>query len=229
MSPQKQILLVENDATLAAVLADTLDNRGYQIRVAHTGRQGIQMFDQNTPDLVLLDTSLPDATGFEVMAHIRQFSSTPVMMLSTDGFDQDKVQALERGADDYMVKPFHQEELLARITALLRRVSWAPAVETLLEVHRLRIDIARRHVTLNGEIVRLTPIEYMILYILVQRAGETVTYEELLNCVWGPAYEGNFSVLRVNVSRLRQKLEQISGQKHQCIRTVPRKGYCIPL
>jgi two-component system KDP operon response regulator KdpE len=227
MNQSKQLLLIEDDVSFAAVMADMLSQEQYEVRMAHTGETGLNLFERHPPDIVLLDLNLPDATGFEILSVIRRESNVPVLIISADGRDLDKVRALEDGADDYVTKPFHQEELVARIAALLRRVNWAPQKEMIIDVGDLQVDMARHQVTLRGQPVHLTPIEYAILCILMQRTGEIVTHEELLNAVWGPGYEGDYSVLRVNISRLRQKVESLPRCPNYII-TVPRRGYRIP-
>lgn len=228
MSAPKRLLLIEDDAHLAALLADLLQSSGYRVSVAHTAQKGLEEFQSRPPDLVLLDLALPDMSGFAVLRHIRARSNVPIVIVSGDATEADKVQALENGADDYITKPFHEDELLARITALLRRISWTPQSEAILEVGHLRVDMARRQVTMRGEPLHLTPIEYAILCTLMQHAGRTVTHEELLTGVWGPEYRGDFSVLRVNISRLRHKVEADPRQP-QYILTVPRQGYRMPV
>ncbi len=227
MGSTKELLIIEDDPEVVGFLTELLQLNGYGIRASYTGSHALREFEQRAPDLVLLDLALPDISGFEVLERIRFRSSVPVVILSGGTWEADKVRALEGGADDYITKPFHEEELLARIAALLRRVSWTPQGETTIEVGHLRVDMARRQVSLRGDPLHLTPIEYAILCTLMQRAGEIVTHEELLTGVWGHSYEGDFSVLRVNISRLRQKIEERPRRPHY-IQTVPSKGYRIP-
>ncbi len=227
MGVPKEILVVEDDASLLLALSELFRYRGYQVRTALTGDRALDEFERRCPSLILLDLALPDTSGFEVLKYVRQRSSVPIVILSGDTKETDKVRALENGADDYITKPFHEDELLARVAALLRRVSWSPQTDTIVQVGQLRVDMARRQVTLRGKTLHLTPIEYAILCTLMQRLGEVVSHEELLDSVWGPGYEGDFSVLRVNISRLRQKVED-RPRRPSYILTVPRRGYRIP-
>lgn len=228
MGSTKELLIIEDDPEVVGFLTELLQLNGYAIRASYHGTHALHEFEQRPADLILLDLALPDISGFDVLERIRRRSNVPVVILSGDTWEADKVRALEGGADDYITKPFHEEELLARISALLRRVSWSPQGETTIEVGQLRVDMARRQVSLRGDLLHLTPIEYAILCTLMQRAGEVVSHEDLLTSVWGHSYEGDFSVLRVNISRLRQKIEERPRRPHY-IQTVPSKGYRIPV
>lgn len=225
--PEKRLLIIEDDVDFLTGLATLLGKAGYHVCTASTGQAGLNAFEESRPHLVLLDIGLPDIDGFQVIQELRQISSVPILILSGSDNDRDKVQALEMGADDYVTKPFHPQELRARIAALLRRVGWTPTPETLIEIRGLRLDIARRQVTYNGTTLHLTPIEFAILSTLMQHAGEVVSHEEMLRNVWGDHYTGDFSVLRVNISRLRHKIEA-QADRPTLIMTVARKGYLIP-
>jgi DNA-binding response OmpR family regulator len=150
-----------------------------------------------------------------------------MIVLSGFGKDRDRVVALEAGADDYMAKPFSPEELVARVKALLRRVEWTPKPETHLRVRELELDMPRRQATIRGIRLHLTPIEYGILVKLMRNAGQVIDHDELLRSVWGDQYRGDFSVLRVNISRLRQKLEE-NPRRPAYIVTAPGQGYWMP-
>jgi DNA-binding response OmpR family regulator len=150
-----------------------------------------------------------------------------MIVLSGFGKDRDRVIALEAGADDYLAKPFSPEELIARVRALLRRVEWTPKPETHLSVRDLELDLPRRQATIMGKRLHLTPIEYGILVTLMRLVGKVVSHDELLHAVWGDQYKGDYSVLRVNISRLRQKLEE-NSRRPTYIVTVPGQGYWMP-
>jgi two-component system KDP operon response regulator KdpE len=222
-----QVLVVEDDESTSEVVCTLLKNAGYEPVVVDRGIAALDEIATSQPDLVLLDINLPDIDGFEVLRKVRTQSFTPLIVLSGFTKERDKVTALEAGADDYMSKPFSPEELLARVGALLRRVQWTPQPETKLVVRQLELDIPRRQASIRGKKLHLTPIEYGLLVMLMRSAGQLVTHDELLRAVWGEQYEGDYSVLRVNISRLRQKLEE-NPRHPSYIVTVPGQGYRMP-
>jgi two-component system KDP operon response regulator KdpE len=223
----RQILIVEDDTDTAEVVSALLESAGYTAVTVDSGSTALNEISAASPDLVLLDINLPDMNGLEVLKQVRSNSFLPMIVLSGFTREHDKVVALEAGADDYLAKPFSPEELVARVNALLRRVEWTPPVEPKLSVRQLELDMARRQATIRGRKLHLTPIEYGILVTLMRSAGQTITHDELLRTVWGEQYEGDYSVLRVNISRLRQKLEE--NPRHPTyIVTVPGQGYTLP-
>lgn len=222
-----QILIVEDDDDTAEVVCTLLEDAGYNTVAVDRGETALNEIAAMSPDLVLLDINLPDMNGIEVLRTVRSHSFLPMIILSGYGKDRDRVAALEAGADDYMAKPFSPEELIARVRALLRRVEWTPKPETKLVVRRLELDIPRRQAVIRGKKLHLTPIEYGILQALMRNAGKTVTHDDLLHAVWGDQYRGDYSVLRVNISRLRQKLEE-NPRRPTYIVTVPGQGYIMP-
>jgi two-component system, OmpR family, KDP operon response regulator KdpE len=222
-----QVLIVEDDDNTAEVIQTLLKDVGYRAHSVDSGTAALNEMAHSVPDLVLLDLNLPDMNGLEILRTIRMHSFLPVIVLSGFGKDRDRVMALEAGADDYMGKPFSSEELIARVRALLRRVEWTPKPETRLVVRRLELDMPRRQATIRGRRLHLTPIEYGILAMLMRRAGKVVTHDDLLRAVWGDNYRGDYSVLRVNISRLRQKLEE-NARRPTYIVTVPGQGYWMP-
>jgi len=224
---QQQILIVEDDEDTAEVVCTLLQEAGYNAVAVDRGELALTEISELSPDLVLLDINLPDMNGIEILKSVRTHSFMPMIILSGYGKDRDRVIALEAGADDYMEKPFSPEELVARVRALLRRVDWTPKPETHISVRQLELDMPRRQARNNGERLHLTPIEYGILVTLMRRAGEVVNHDELLHSVWGDTYKGDFSVLRVNISRLRQKLEE-NPRRPTYIVTVPGQGYWMP-
>lgn len=223
-----QILIVEDDDDTAEVMRTLLRDVGYQVMSVDRGESALQEILQIAPDLVLLDLNLPDIHGLEVLRMVRANSFLPMIVVSGHGKERDRVHALELGADDYLGKPFSPEELIARVRALLRRVEWTPKPETKLTVRRLELDMPRRQATIRGQRLHLTPIEYGILAILMRKAGKIVTHEELLRAVWGDNYQNDYSVLRVNISRLRQKIEE-NARRPTYIVTVPGQGYSMPI
>lgn len=224
---QRQILIVEDDEDTAEVVCTLLKEAGFRTMSVDRGNLALNEIAAESPDLVLLDINLPDINGLEVLRSVRSHSFLPMIVLSGFGKDRDRVLALEAGADDYMAKPFSPEELVARVRALLRRVEWTPKPETHLKIRQLELDMPRRQATIRGRRLHLTPIEYGILVTLMRNAGQVVTHDEMLQAVWGDNYQGDFSVLRVNISRLRQKLEE-NPRRPTYIVTVPGRGYWLP-
>jgi two-component system KDP operon response regulator KdpE len=221
------VLVVEDDEDTAEVVTTLLKDAGFEASAVDEGRVALDEITRLRPDLVLLDINLPDINGLEVLRTVRAHSFLPMIVLSGFGKERDRVNALESGADDYMSKPFSPEELIARVRALLRRVEWTPKPETKLHVRRLELDMPRRQAMMNGNRLHLTPIEYGILVTLMRSAGKVISHDELLRAVWGENYRGDFSVLRVNISRLRQKIED-NPRRPTYIVTVPGQGYWMP-
>ncbi len=224
----RQILIVEDDEDTAEVVCTLLNEAGYNAIAVDRGEMALNEIAAAQPDLVLLDLGLPDIHGLDVLKQVRTHSFLPMIVLSGYGRERDKVTALEAGADDFMSKPFSPEELLARVGALLRRIDWTPQPETKLVVRQLELDIPRRQASIRGKKLHLTPIEYGLLVTLMRNAGQLVTHDDLLRVVWGEQYEGDYSVLRVNISRLRQKVEQ-NARHPTYIVTVPGQGYRMPV
>jgi two-component system, OmpR family, KDP operon response regulator KdpE len=223
----RQILIVEDDEDTAEVVCTLLNDAGYSAIAVERGQQALSEIASTSPDLVLLDLNLPDIHGLDVLKEVRTHSFMPMIVLSGFTRERDKVIALEAGADDYLSKPFSPEELIARVGALLRRIDWTPQPETKLVVRQLELDIPRRQATIRGQRLHLTPIEYGILVAMMRNAGQLVTHDDLLSGVWGEQYQGDYSVLRVNISRLRQKIEQ-NARHPTYIVTVPGQGYRMP-
>lgn len=224
----RHILIVEDDADTAEMVSLFLETAGYSTTTVDSGEIALNEINIQQPDLVLLDLGLPDMPGLDVLRQVRANSFLPLIVISGRTHERDKVVALEQGADDYMGKPFSQEELLARVMALLRRVGWTPNPEPKLTVRHLELDMARRQASIRGKKLHLTPVEYGILVTMMRGAGEVVSHDDLLHAVWGERYEGDYSVLRVNISRLRQKLEE-NPRHPSYVVTVPSQGYIMPL
>lgn len=224
----RQILIVEDDSDTAEVVCTVLQAAGYNAIAVDSGSVALDQIANIEPDLVLLDINLPDINGLDLLRRVRASSFLPMIILSGYSQERDKVQALEAGADDFMAKPFSPDELVARVMALLRRVEWTPQMDPQLSVRDLELDIPRRQATIRGRRLHLTPIEYGILVTLMRNPGHIVTHDDLLRAVWGEQYEGDYSVLRVNISRLRQKLEE-PPRNPAYIVTVPGQGYIMPI
>jgi DNA-binding response OmpR family regulator len=226
-SQDMDILIVEDDEDTAEVVCTLLEDAGFKTRAVECGEDAIEQINDARPDLVLLDLNLPDIDGIDVLRSVRSHSFLPMIVLSGFGRDRDRVVALEAGADDYMTKPFSPEELIARVKALLRRVEWTPRPSTHLRVREMELDIPRRQAVIHGRKMHLTPIEYGILVILMKNAGQIVSHDTLLDAVWGDHHKRDYSVLRVNISRLRQKLEE-NPRRPVYIVTAPGEGYWMP-
>ena len=219
-------LLVEDDPNIVDLIRSNLTVRGFDTCVSADGSRALQLLETEAPDIVLLDLMLPDADGFDLCRQMRERSGVGIIVVSARGGQHDKVAALNFGADDYMTKPFGIEELLARITATLRRTRPAEPVEASplrVEVGDLVIDLEMRLVTKGGEVVHLTPTEFALLRELAVNRGKLLTHAQLLRRVWGPGYATETEYVRVYVRRLRAKLE--SGGGPPVIITQPRAGY----
>lgn len=225
-----ELLLAEDDAETRRWVASDLAAQGYRVTAAATGREALRAFDAHRPDAVLLDLGLPDMDGLEVVSRLRRAATTPILILSARDQERDKVEALERGADDYVTKPFGIGELHARIRALLRRVA-GPAADASGKVTlgSLVIDGARHEVRVDDRLVALTPREFELLRVLITHSGRVVTRGRLLRSVWGDAYSGEAHYLHVYVSRIRQKLAAAdpSGKLEGLIVAEPAVGYRI--
>ncbi|MEW6776203.1 MAG: response regulator [Bdellovibrionota bacterium] len=208
-TPGPLVLLVEDESQLRRFLRPSLLAHGYRVEEAQTGEEGLSFVRQYNPDLVLLDLGLPDVDGLEVTRRLRQWSNVPVVVLSARGQEQDKVAALDAGADDYLTKPFGLPELLARIRVALRHRLQQEGISPDKEFSYgpLRVDLSTRRVFVEGQEVTLTAIEYKLLQVLVQNAGKVVTHRQLLNAVWGPGHSDQIQYLRVYMAHLRRKLD----------------------
>jgi len=232
MSPAQQptperrprILVIDDEEQIRRALRSILQARHYTVDLAATGAAGLEAAVDSTPDLIVLDLSLPDMSGLAVCEELRAWYEGPIVVLSVRDADADKIAALDLGADDYLTKPFSAGELLARIRAHLRRTSGAEASVREIRSGGLVIDLAKRYVTVDGEAVHLTRTEFDILAELARNADRVVTSHALLNTVWGPGYVSDTQTLRVHVSHLRQKIDPKGGAARYIL-TEPGVGY----
>lgn len=207
----RTILVVDDEERMVRFIRLNLEHDGFRVIAAHRGMQAIEEIRKELPDLVLLDVMMPDLDGFEVLKLIREHNTIPVIMLTAKGEEDDRVKGLELGADDYITKPFSPRELVSRVRAVLRRTEAAnPASRSeLIDVDgHLKVDFGRREVWVDGELVKLRPTEYRLLYHLMQNAGWVMTYDQLLSKVWGYEYRDESHYVRLYVNYLRQKLEK---------------------
>lgn len=205
-----KILAVDDEQRMVRFIQLNLEQDGFQVVTAYNGKEALEQVRTQLPDLVLLDIMMPDINGFEVLKKIREVNNVPVIMLTAKGEEDDRIQGLELGADDYITKPFSPRELVSRIKAVLRRTKTFQEEQVdMIEVdERLRIDFSRREVWVEGEKVDLRPTEYRLLYHLVQNAGWVNTHEQLLSKVWGFEYQDEPHYVRLYVNYLRKKLEE---------------------
>jgi two-component system KDP operon response regulator KdpE len=225
MAEVTRVLLVEDDRNIVDLVRSNLVVRGYEVTVSTDGSKVLWLVEVERPDLVLLDLMLPGADGFELCRQIRERSAVGIIVVSARRGEHDKVQALNLGADDYMTKPFGVEELMARITATLRRTrpTPVPVAEPTVTIGDVVVDLDAQAVTRAGEMIHLTPTEFSLLRELVLHRGKLLSHATLLRRVWGPGYETETEYIRVYVRRLRSKLETPGGPS--LITTEPRAGY----
>jgi len=227
MSEQKTtILVIEDEQPLLRFLRVTLSTQDYRIIEASTGEQGLRHAATSQPDLILLDLGLPDMDGIEVTKRLRESSAVPIIVVSARGKEQDKVVALDCGADDYLTKPFGVSELLARVRVALRHQARAnpQTGDSVFQSGELHVDLARREVIVNGNSVHLTPNEFKLLAVMIRHAGMVMTHKQLLKEVWGPTSGDETHYLRVYMNQLRQKLEA-DASRPQYLLTEPGVGY----
>jgi len=201
-----RVLMVDDEVTILRFLRSALDTGEFSLHQADNGHSALAAAAAVRPDIILLDLGLPDMDGVEVIRRIREWSQVPIIVLSVRDSEDNKVQALDAGADDYLIKPFSVAELQARIRVSLRR-SLQQAPDPVFKCGGLEVDLTHRRVVVRGEEVQLTPTEYELLRILVNHAGKVLTHGQILRQIWGAAYAEQQNVLRVNISNLRQKIE----------------------
>lgn len=220
------LLVVEDDTQMRKFLRASLSSHGYRLVEAATGAEGLAQAAAYNPDLILLDLGLPDLDGLVVTQRLREWASAPIIVISARGQEDDKINALDGGADDYLTKPFGTGEMLARIRVALRHSARATKErsEPILTVGELSVDLDKRTVQLAGNEVHLTPIEYKLLVTLLKNAGKVLTHRQLLKEVWGPGYANNTQYLRVYMVQLRHKLESDAARPRYLV-TEPGVGY----
>jgi two-component system, OmpR family, KDP operon response regulator KdpE len=223
MSEGPVTLIIDDEPQIRRLLRLTLDAHGYQVREATTAQEGLQQVAMVRPDLVILDLGLPDMDGLEALKKLREWSQTPVIVLTVRNSEQDKIELLDAGANDYITKPFGMGELLARMRAALRH-SLPDSMDGIFIAGDLSIDFARRIVTRSGQELKLTPTEYSLLRFLARHAGKVVTHTQIIHELWGPKSQPDTSYLRVYVLQLRRKIEQDPANPRLLI-TEPGVGY----
>jgi two-component system KDP operon response regulator KdpE len=200
-----RVLVVDDEPQILRALQMKLRGAGYSVDTATTAQEALMKAGMRPPEAVVLDLLLPDGSGTDVCRELRSWSTAPILVLSAVGEEKEKIEALDAGADDYVTKPFSGDELLARLRAALRRA--APTADPIVEVGELRIDLDKRAVTMAGEAVSLTPIEYDLLRLLAENQGKMLTHPMILRAIWGPAFQEESNYLHVHVSHLRRKIE----------------------
>lgn len=211
MNSRIHILLIEDDKSICSFITTSLSGNGYRVTTALTGREGMSLAASLCPDVILLDLGLPDIDGCNVLKQLRSWSSISVIVLSARTTEQDKVTALDLGADDYITKPFGAAELMARIRTSLRH-SRTAAPDRVYRAVGLEIYFERRMVYIDGKEVHLTQIEYRLLSLLAENSGRVLTYKFLMNTIWGPYMDSSNQILRVNMANIRRKIEQNPAQ-----------------
>ncbi len=218
-----KVLIVDDEKAIQRLLRNALSGGEFSLHEAGTGQEALAAAAQLSPDLIILDLGLPDMDGVEVLRRLREWSQTPVIILSVREREGDKIAALDAGADDYVTKPFGIGELLARMRVALRR-SMQEAPEPVYNIENLEVDLHMRRVQVRGTEVKLTPTEYDLLKLLVTHAGKVLTHRNILSQIWGPTYLEQPHILRVTISNLRHKLEP-EPDRPRYILTEPGVGY----
>jgi two-component system KDP operon response regulator KdpE len=219
----QRVLVVDDETPIRRYLRTALSAEGFAVYEAANGQEAISAVVADHPDIIILDLGLPDLDGIEVTRRLREWSQTPIIILSVREAENDKIAALDAGADDYLTKPFGTGELMARMRVAARRLASKPD-DPVLKVGDLKMDVSRRLVSVDENPIALTPTEYEILRLLMQYAGKVLTHRQLLRQVWGTAYESEMHLLRVNISNLRRKIEADPARPYYLL-TEPGVGY----
>ena len=210
MNIRDKILIVEDEKSISGFIKTVLTGNGYEVILAHTGAEAFSMVSSHCPDLVVLDLGLPDIDGMDIIEAIRQWTQLPIIVVSARTLDKDKVEALDKGADDYITKPFSAAELLARVRVAIRhtRASGIMSGSQKFVSGDLTVDYDKHMVTIKGENCHLTQNEYKIVALLSRCAGKVLTYDFIMKELWGPQSRGNNQILRVNMANIRRKIEK---------------------
>ena len=224
MSASTRVLVVDDEPAIHRFLTPALLANNYEVLRADTGSEALRRIASEVPDVVVLDLGLPDIDGKDVIGRVREWSDVPIVVLSARDREAEKITALDRGADDFVNKPFGVGELMARLRAALRHRMQRTGETPIVRIDGLEIDIPRRRVCRDGEEVRLTPKEFELLGFFTRHAGKVVTHKQVLNAVWGPAHESDTQYLRVYVGQLRQKVEPDPAEP-SVVLTEPGIGY----
>ena len=211
MNKKMDVLLIEDDRNICSFIITSLSGHGYRVTPALTGKEGLSLAASLCPRIILLDLGLPDMDGCSVLQTIRSWNNTPVIVISARSDEQDKVNALDLGADDYITKPFGPAELMARIRTSLRH-SYTSQTQRLYCAKDLVIDFEKRKINLGEEEIHLTQIEYQLLPLLAENSGRVLTYRYIMNTIWGPFMDSNNQILRVNMANIRRKIEKNPAQ-----------------
>jgi two-component system KDP operon response regulator KdpE len=217
------ILIIDDEVQIRKLLTITLESYHYHVKAAVNGKDGVTAVANHPPDLVLLDLGLPDESGHDVLRHLREWYTNPIIILSVQSSEEDIVKALDNGANDYLIKPFRTGELMARIRSALRKIS-ADDNNAVADFDDLTIDYGARIVKKNGAVIKLTATEYSLLALMAKNEGKVLTHQYLLNHIWGPSYSNESQYLRVFVAQLRKKIETDPNRPEHII-TESRVGY----
>jgi two-component system KDP operon response regulator KdpE len=201
------VLVIDDEPQILRLLTIALEANGYRVTTASDGRTGLATAAQHRHDLIVLDLGLPEVSGLAVLKQLREWTQTPVIILTVEDSEAEKIEALDSGADDYVTKPFNAGEFLARLRAALRRANKGQPDEPVFRSGDIEVDLATRRVTRQGQPVKLTATEYVLLRLFIQHAGKVLTHQQILREVWGPNHEQKMAYLRVYMARLREKLE----------------------
>ena len=217
-------LVVDDEPQIRRLLTITLEANGYRVITANAGQEGLVLAAQHRPDVIILDLGLPDLNGLQVLKQLREWTQTPVVILTVQDAEAEKVEALDGGADDFVTKPFNTGELLARLRVARRHADQERREEPVFQAADLVVDLVARHVTRNGQAVKLTATEYALLRLFIRHAGRVLTHRQILREVWGPGHEEHTHYLRVYLAHLREKLEA-DPQTPRLLHTEPGVGY----